>query len=236
MKRWMITVLLLALAACGAAPSDPPAAVNYATELESLSVAATLHPEDNYIEVTVNEVEVVVPKPENWEYYATDYGIVLTEHIDMVATNGELGGMLTHIWVPPLDDLALPANTNTNLAWHILSEIIEDPAYVGSAAVSEPQAFTWSGHDAAYYLLNNDDGNLSIVIGIAVPNSTRIVTCSIGAPGLQSERIREVLPMMLDGLTINGIALSGAELDVLPDPFVFPQRDSAAHNRSTQSS
>ncbi len=178
------------------------------------------------IHLTVDDVELSVYRPAEWQSYATDYGIVLAETLGSVATDGQLGGLLAHIFVPPLSDLDNVLVTETqNPAWAILSEIIRQPEYVGSALVSEPVPFTWSGHSAAYYLVDNEEGSLTIVIGITPANSARLVACSISAPVDQAGRIRESLADLLDNLRINGVALNGSELEAaLPPVLDFPRR------------
>ncbi|MDX1992318.1 MAG: hypothetical protein SF029_08015 [bacterium] len=228
MKYWFAALLLLLMAGCRSTTSPTTIPTNPAAQLQGLTAEATLEEAVDQLRVVVDGVELTLYRPEQWEFYPTDYGVVLTEQIDSVATEGVLSGILTHVWLPPLDDFNIPSADGTNLAWQFLTEIIENPDYIGSAAVSPPQAFTWGGLDAAYYLLDNGDGNLSIVIGVVVPNSTRLVTCSVGAPVEQAQRIREMLPVLFANMTINGVVLDGAELDQLPDPLDFPRRSSEA--------
>jgi hypothetical protein len=181
------------------------------------------------ISLTVDDVELSIERPAEWQFYATDYGIVLAEALGSVATDGRLAGLLAHIFVPPLNDVDLLISDAENLAWAILSEIVRQPEYVGSALVSEPVAFTWSGHSAAYYLVDNEEGHLTIVIGVTPADSARLVACSISAPVDQSQRMRESLAGLLDHLRINGAALDGSELEAaLPPVLEFPQRSVAA--------
>jgi hypothetical protein len=41
-------------------------------------------------------------------------------------------------------------------------------------------------------------------------------------PSSEIVRVRELLPTILDGLMIDGEAMDGQGLEVLPDPLVFP--------------
>lgn len=181
------------------------------------------------LNLTVDDVQLSIYRPAQWQSYATDYGIVLAEALGSVASDGRLAGLLAHIFVPPLNDVDLLVSDAQNLAWAILSEIVRQPEYVGNALVSEPVAFTWSGHSAAYYLVDNAEGHLTIVIGVTPADSTRLVACSISAPVDQSERMRESVADLLDDLRINGVALDGRELEAaLPPVLEFPQRSVAA--------
>lgn len=231
MKIWIVLSLVLILVGCSSAsesviaPSDPTAHAAAVTEGD----------DEPPININVNGIDLNLYKPDGWESYTTDYGIVLAENIASVAEAGQLDGLLMHVQVPPLEDLTMDAIDPSNLAWEILSEIIENPSYIGSAAVSAPFAFQWASFDAAYYLLDNGDGNVSLVLGIADPDTGRLITCHISAPASQADRIRESLPILLNNLTLNGIPLSGADLNALPNPFEFPRQDAdTGHNLLTR--
>lgn len=185
--------------------------------------------EAHRLSLDVGGVSLSIPQPHGWETYQTDLGIVLAEHIGSVATGGTLDGMLVHIFVPPMLDIPVPIVDNSNAAWETLRRIIADPAFVGSASVSEPAPFMWSACDAAYYLLNNGDGNVSIVIGLMLPQTRTMITISVSAPSAQSERMRSLLPLLLDSVTINGMVLDGDHLGALPDPLDFPHYTGDAH-------
>lgn len=172
----------------------------------------------------VNDVTVNVHLPDQWEYYETAYGLVMTEQISTIATNGELGGLLTHIFVPPLDNLPIRAS-QTNRALSILREIVSDPDYVGAAKVTKPQSFLWDGHEAAYFLMNNGEVNRTLVLGVILPGINGLIACNISAPSDQSDRIREQLPQLLEGLEINGIILDSESLNQLPDVLPFPDTE-----------
>lgn len=228
MRVWIVIPFLLILAAC-APGTGPSANTGGAAAQGELPIVST---QGQQVAFSIGDIDLSILRPDGWETYSTDYGIVLAENIVSVAQEGEQDGLLMHLFIPPLDDLSVEAVNPSNLAWEILSEIIEDPAYVGSASVSAPYAFEWGGFDAAYYLLDNGDGSLSIVLGIAEPRSGQLITCNISAPIAQAERIRAHLPALLDGLVVNGVTLSGTELNSLPDPFEFPYQDTGLPSES----
>ncbi len=68
---------------------------------------------------------------------------------------------------------------------------------------------------AAYYLLDNSEGNVTVVIGLVVPEDTRLIAVSVSAPSQQLARVREETPRLLDALSINGRTLSGASLELM---------------------
>lgn len=176
-----------------------------------------------YISLNLNEVDLHILRPTGWESYKTDYGVVLTEALGTIATEGRLGGLLLHVFVHPLEDFnRLPAREGANHAWTLLNAITHSPDYIGEALVSKPVPFTWNGQDAAYYLTHDGGSSVTIVIGVIAPGTQRLVAYNISAPTEEADRIRAMLPAMLDSVTINGITFPGAELDSLPDPLAFP--------------
>lgn len=215
--------VFLAIVTSGCAGDTPQLPMNEA-ELPApdLEVPDGITFEAHRLSLDMGGVSLSIPQPHGWETYQTDFGIVLAEHIGSVATGGALDGVLVHIFAPPMHDIPVPIVDSSNAAWETLRRIIADPAFVGSASVSEPAPFIWSACDAAYYLLNNGDGNVSIVIGLMLPQTRTMITISASAPSAQSERMRTLLPLLLDSVTINGLVLDGDHLDALPDPLDFP--------------
>lgn len=209
MKLTLLSILL-ALVLFGCRPTAP---TDNTAMLEATEVQEVIEEVDSTrLALDVNGVELRVKRPNEWEYYTTEYGVVLAEQLGSVAAAGELGGLFTHVWVPPLEDFVLPVNAQ-NEALAILNEIIANPDYVGNARVSSPSAFTWDGAEAAYYLMDNDEGNLTIVFGIVVPGVDRFVAASISASVDDIDRIRSQIPSILDELTVDGVTLSGESLE-----------------------
>lgn len=181
------------------------------------------------VNLSLNDIALTLPYPSNWESYTTQYGVVLAEYLGSVATEGQLGGILIHLFVPPLDGVDLPISDNDNRALNILTKILAYPDYVGDATVSTPLPFMWDNFECAYYLMDNGEGNLTIVIGIFDPQTNHLVTVSMSAPQDQQARVRAMLPILLDGLVINDYTLSGVVLDdILPNPLIFPRHNGAS--------
>ncbi|MBZ0286421.1 MAG: hypothetical protein K8I30_02320, partial [Anaerolineae bacterium] len=106
--------------------------------------------------------------------------------------------------------------------WAALEQISKKREYIGKALVSAPAGFEWDGQDAAYYLLNDGDGNLSVLIAIAISAPQRLVVCRFSSPAKQAGQIRAMLPEVLGSLRINGTSMNMDALDGLPDPLHFP--------------
>ncbi|MCU0479891.1 MAG: hypothetical protein MUE54_01610 [Anaerolineae bacterium] len=204
----------------------PDDALNVTVTEKSPEVVQTRLPTVN---LTIQDIHLSLPYPQDWETYTTEYGIVLAEYLGSVATEGQLGGILVHLFIPPLDGFDLPIANETNRALIILREILTHPDYVGDATVSEPYPFMWGEWESAYYLMDNGEGNLTIVIGILDPSINKLVTVSVSAPAEDEARIRPSLATLLNNLVINNHALSGDVLErVLPNPLVFPRHQPAS--------
>ncbi len=179
-------------------------------------------PDDGRISFSIEDVNVSLRVPEQWAFYETAYGLVMTEEISTIAANGELDGLLTHVFVPPLENLPIPIS-DTNRALGILRGIIANPDYVGLAQFSQPQSFMWGDYEAAYVLMNNGEAVRTLVLAVVIPGTRGLIACNISAPTEEADRIRTELPHLLDGLEINGVSLHGAALNQLPEVLPFPE-------------
>lgn len=224
MKTIVIVTLLVMLISGCASDAEPQYAVRLLPTPTPTPDISTPH----LVSLALNDISLTLPYPQTWESYTTEYGVVLAEYLGSIATEGQLSGILIHLFVPPLDGVNLLLSDTTNRALLILNEILAHPDYVGDATVSPPVPFMWDEFECAYYLMDNGEGNLTIVIGILDPKTNRLITVSTSAPQDQQGRIRAMLPDLLDGLTINNTVLSGSVLDqILPDPLIFPHHDDA---------
>lgn len=175
------------------------------------------------ISAVINGVEIGVILPPDWqidEYH----GLLMVEH-----TGERYEGMSVYLFVPPMDDFSLDdAAPHENVALATLREVVQTPNIIGTnVAISEPQHFRWDDCDAAYYLLTSSDGDRSLVMALEVTDEDRLVVLNITVPEDHTGSIREKLPILLDGLTINGDRLSGMGLEELPDPLPFPVYESS---------
>ncbi len=168
-------------------------------------------------------VDLAIIVPDGWETYNTDAGIVLNQYVDTGALGMRLHGFLVHIFVPYIDHFTLPDSDDANMAWAVLKQVVSDPDYVGGAIVSEPVAFHWDQYQAAYYLLNNRDDTVTMLLALSLPDHSDLVVCHISAPEAQSQEIRPLLPVLLSSLTINDHRVDPSSLNDLPDPLIFPE-------------
>lgn len=233
LKRILRGALLLAAAvsliACReaviitGAPTTPAAAQPTA---DSTGIAAS-HSE--WIELEVRGVTLGIEKPAGWEVQRTENGVMLAEHFSPMLAGGEAPrGVLAYIFVHSTADFRSPADS-ANVAWAILDQITHEPSYIGEARVNEVFGFKWGQHDAAYYLSNNGDGHVTMLLAVAMPDVQRLVVFNFTARAGESGRIRDLLPRLLSGLVVNGVPLDAAALDQLPDPLVFPTDQPTGH-------
>jgi hypothetical protein len=169
------------------------------------------------------DLRLSIVVPAGWETYNTEAGIVLNEHIGSATLDQPLNGVLVHIFVPNMGDFTYPDSADANLAWAILKQVVSNPDYIGNALVSDPVAFDWDDYAAAYYLLNNRDETVTMLLALGMPERDHLVVCHVSVPERQAERIRAVLPDLLASLTINGTLIDAAALRDLPDPLLFPE-------------
>lgn len=172
---------------------------------------------------TLDGIELTIVRPAQWDSYADAQGIVLAEHMGSVTDGGVIDGVQLQIFLPSISDLDVPTSGSTNRAWLMLSQVIQRPEYVGQGAVSEPVAFIWDMHNAAYYLMTSPDGYVTLLLAVNVPRSTRLMVFNASAPAAVRAELRARVLTLLDGVTLNGVALSRVALEtVLPETLTFP--------------
>lgn len=169
-------------------------------------------------------VRLHISIPAGWEAQRTSTGILIAEHFRLMQDNPHPGSIQLHIFVQRVDQLGLPIPpTAANLAWTVLQEVVTRPAYIGEATATAPREFEWSGHAAAYYLLNNGDNTVSLVMALTTQQNNQLVALNFSTTLERSPSLRPMLPALLSSLTINDVRMDPAALDALPDPLVFPE-------------
>lgn len=225
LKLALALLLAFVLTACQALP-DIPAAIPPA-DTPAVDVL-TAEAQGGWATYENGSAILKIRIPAGWQSYNTTDGIVLTEHIGTAETAGHLQGILVYIFVPRMSRFELPTTEGANIAWAVLKQVVTNPDYVGRALASEPQAFDWDHHDAAYYLLNNRDSTLTLLLAMSLPPNKMIVA-HISLPESQAARLRPLLPSLFQSLTINGVLISAEALRHLPDPLVFPTEAASPH-------
>ncbi len=208
--------LLFLLTGCQGGVQDFSPTLSVATRA-SEGVEREVHAE-------VQGIRLSLSIPSGWEAQRTPTGILIAEHFRLMQENQYPGNVQLHIFVQRVDELGLPIPpTATNLAWTVLQEVVTRPAYIGEATATAPREFEWSGHAAAYYLLNNGDSTVSLVMALTIQQNNQLVALNFSTTMERSQSLRPMLPDLLDTLTINDVLMDPSALDALPDPLIFPE-------------
>lgn len=181
-----------------------------------------------FVATEMNGVRIGLPVPPGWAADIVD-GLIVAEHLGRIDGGMPEPGLLIYAFVPPLDQFNVPAYDSDNVAYHVLNQVVRMPTEIGANVVaSAPTSFSWGTHDAAYYLLNSADQTKTLVLAVEIATNGQLLVINLSAPGNQVERIRALLPLLMDGVQIDDDVLSGRELDQLPTPLRFPTRDDSA--------
>jgi hypothetical protein len=227
--RMLILVLVIGILSITACQSTAPGNVPPdAGDSAAFATTPDAGQENRLISLASEGFAMHMHRPESWESFTTEYGVVMGEAFGSVASGGELEGVMAYVFASPLHEFDLATNVsgqNVNHAQAIQSSIITDPFYIGESIATEPVGFVWDGWHASYYLLRDEELTINtMVVAIVVSESNVLLTLTISAPFDQSDRILEVLPGMLRELNINDKPVSLDVLDVLPAPLDFPTR------------
>jgi hypothetical protein len=172
------------------------------------------------VEFAFDGVTIELQQLQGWDIYSKSQNhLVMAEGDDPFLTSGGLEGLLVNIWVPTI-------HTTYDLDEHSIADILTLVLHNTSdihntAVVHDPIAFDWSGHDAAYYTLTHNNGDLSLILALKVADN-HFLAVNISAPHGHGDRIRDALPMVFNPLHINGHSLTNEALQQLPAPLVFP--------------
>lgn len=182
------------------------------------SPAASQAPD--WVETEMNGVQLGMWKPAGWEFDQSQ-GLVLAER-NPSPQGLVAGGMLIYCFVPPVDEYGIASEHDGNFALAVLVKVVSMPSHMNDVTVSDPVGFMWGEHQAAYYLLATGTGMRAVVLAIALPTDSKVVACNVSITMSQAQRIRMMLPQLLDGLTVDNNVMDGSALDILPDPLPFP--------------
>lgn len=220
-RHTLIAILcIITLAACqtGTIPPTP------LPETPTPQAAAPLEfAFEGQAELALDGLTIGLPKPKGWESLSTETGMIIAERFARLADRGVQQGLMAFVFVTPLSEFSDSGSANEQRTRDILTYLIE--AYPDAKHhSSDVLPFTWSGYDAAYYLLSEaDSGPQTLMVGVSLPDEGVLLTGSVSAPRARAGQIREAAPLLLGGVAVNGVALGPDGLDTLPDPLVFPE-------------
>jgi hypothetical protein len=226
MLKRILVAAAMALAGC------QTLALPHAPDENAVHPAST--PDSTWIETETNGVRIGMWMPDDW-ISDTRGGLMLAEPTLSTDREGLEVAVVVNLFVPPLDyfDIDTAEGRDENLALVILNQVVNMPSAIGDNVVTTtPAPFAWNGHDAAYYLLTVHDGTKTIVIAVEI-SADKLVMCNVSMPDDEARRVRELLPELLEGFTVNEEEMSGEALNALPDPLVFPIYDPSPSETAT---
>lgn len=221
MRRPILSaIIIITLAACQPGATSPTSL----PETPTPQAAAPLELEfDGQTELALDSLTIGLPKPKGWESLSTETGMIIAERFARLADRGVQQGLMAFVFVTPLSEFSGSGSVNEQRTRDMLTYLIE--AYPDDKHhSSDVLPFTWSGYDAAYYLLSEaDSGPQTLMVGVSLPDEGVLLTGSVSAPRARAGQIREAAPLLLGGVAVNGVALGPDGLNTLPDPLVFPE-------------
>jgi hypothetical protein len=159
--------------------------------------------------------------PPGWQVDTTN-GLMMVEHMTPLQGGEMSHGITFRVFVPDVDALISSEVAHENLAHAVLDAVTKRSNLTQGAHVSEPVAFDVDNHSAAYYLFASPDDIYGLVLALAMDSERKIVVVNAAAPRSETERLRELLPVLLSDLRINRQRLTAALLEALPETWDFP--------------
>jgi hypothetical protein len=172
----------------------------------SVKTPTPSNPDDTqHITLTLQGVPLAFTKPAGWHIYRETDHVILTEQSEPLNADGSLQGIVVHIWL-----MDAPPENTTSAA---LSRILLTPDLTEPLPVTvTPHSFEWSQHDAAYYMLEAQEGYMTLVLAVMLADKSSMVAINISAPQQDTARVKALLPTLFDGFAIGGRELDSAPL------------------------
>jgi|GEM_PF-1713462 len=187
----------------------------------SPAAATTPTSQPEQLTAKIRQVEISLSKPAGWSAYLASDHLLLTESPAIRLSDGTLSGSVINIWMPP--ETLTQAETPLEAT---LQQILSAPTLRHTAATSTPTPFRWGDAEAAYYLLNSGDGNVSLVIALVLPPHVRegggLLGINISLPALELERLDVLLPEVFADFQVNGYRLGSLTTTQLPQRIAPP--------------
>jgi hypothetical protein len=231
MLKWLVIAVIAVLAACQTAPPAPDdtqappqtlISADTTPDLEAQPQSSETPSARRWLDVNLEGVTLGLWMPAGWIAEHVN-GLIMTEHPLHIETRTPDQAMMVYIFVPSMRDFEMPNDTSRNLAQAVLTQVIHMPDHIGhNTVVSQPVAFEWSDHEAAYYLLSSPEGMRTMVLAVAVPDTGKLVVCNVSVPESDVDRVAHELPAIFDGLTIDGRVMDVADLESLLNSLRFP--------------
>lgn len=223
MLKQVSVLLIVLLTACTEIPAAPPVTESNIQNVAIPSTRLAAVDSPRWVETEMSGVKIGAWLPVGWQADTTG-GLTMVEHMGSLHSGEVATGITVRIFVPEVEALVADAGDHENLAFAVLESVAISPELTDGAQVSEPVAFRWNDHHAAYYLFAAPDDVDGLVVALAMADEHKIVVANIAAPRAEMQRLQAVLPQLIGELQINRQRLNGEFISALPDPLVFPSQ------------
>lgn len=216
----VLLALALLVASCQPQPVTPPTEAG-AAAANSGGVRPT-----QVVSAQFAGEQVSVVTQAGWDTLAAEDSILLAEKHRSIENAREVDGVLINIFRPQVAGFDATAVPDENVAYALLRYIVQNPNYVGNAALVMPRAFEWGGQPAAFYTIFNGVDRYTLVIAVTPrQDEGTVVVMNVGVPADQLGNLYDKLVLGIQQITIGETELRGADLDALPNPIPFPSDD-----------
>ena len=217
----LLLLVLLTVAGCKTGLNPiPNATVDTDQPLQIVTEEPSATQEPIWFKATIGEHTVTMTHPPSWEAHHTPNKAILTERSYTLGDNMASDSLSIAVFLPSEHDMDIVTEA-ANPCMRLMEHVVSSPSYIGQSTVIEPHAFDWSGHNAAYYTLNDHNGMHALVIAVCLPEGD-IMVFNISAPDAHMQRLRDELPRIMETVEIGDSHLEGAALDALPNPLPLP--------------
>lgn len=210
--------VLLCLALLAGCQSSAPTPITNGSTSEYDPIATTIPHQT--VSATMGGYEVAIITLPQWEVFAAHDSVILAEHGQSIQNPHNSDGMLARMFIADTGDYAYAADAD-NTALSLLEYVVAQPTFIGSASVTEPRGFTWSGYDAAYYTLDSGGDWLTLLMAAYLDDGAPLVV-NISVPRARQDELATLLPNILHEITFGEWTLHHDGLAQLPKPLRFP--------------
>jgi hypothetical protein len=168
------------------------------------------------------DLSVSLGIPTNWTGFIDSNHLILTQFREPINPDGTLNGIIVNVWLPQRNVLSEDDPINLVPTSDLLRQITNLPDLIGTAVASTPQPINSTVYDGAYYVLNNGDGNATLVLAITPRDSEQLVAFNVIANIANFEAVLPSLETILMQMSIRDREVDQSILEVLPDEIIIP--------------
>jgi hypothetical protein len=213
----------VSIAAC---QTQPPSSTP--TDAIAITPEATVEvvSEPAWREGTIGTIRVGIWQPPGWTF-TNENTVTLLQHNPSLSASESAPqtGIIVNVFAPhttSFDLPPMPEDTANPPLW-VFRHLVADPTVIGyQTSASQPVAFDWHNHPAAYYLLSSPNHGHAIIVGVML-NDGSMLGINVSLPSSSLDNARETLAMIFNGFTVDGETIGGGILSALPAPAAFPR-------------